>query len=156
LLLDAAPELLPEDAYEAWLQPHAAAFREWRAQVVLDIAGKQAAAGEPQKAVVLLTPIVAADPLNEPALRALMHALDASGRRSEALVAYERLRAELMAQLGSDPEPQTRSLFRAMLGDPSGTPSGRRARDIPGQRPPGNLPAAVSSLVGRAHELDEV
>ncbi|HET6877645.1 MAG TPA: BTAD domain-containing putative transcriptional regulator [Jatrophihabitans sp.] len=156
LLHDSAPELLPEDAYEPWLQPHVIAFRAWRTQLALDVANKQTEAGAGEKAVVLLTPITETDRLNEPAVRALMRALTASGRRSEALLAYERLRAELREQLGSDPEPQTRALFRDVLtGSSDEQPGGGRAGVLTHQ-PAGNLPAPMSSLVGRAPELDDV
>jgi predicted ATPase/DNA-binding SARP family transcriptional activator len=156
LLHASPPDLLPEDAYEPWLQPYAAAFREWRTKVVLDVADRQTEAGAAERSVVLLTPVTAADRLNEPAARALMRALTASGRRSEALVAYERLRTELREQLGADPEPETRVLFRELLTGPAGQAPSAAGPVVPAQRPVGNLPAPVSSVVGRGRELDEV
>lgn len=153
LLQDSSAELLPEDAYEPWLQPHVAAFRAWRTEVVLEVAGQQVAAGAGEKAVVLLTPVVVAEPLNEPAVRALMQALAASGRRSEALMVYERTRGKLQEELASDPEADTRALFRQLLTGPSPGPV---TAVVPSQGPAGNLPAPMSSLVGRGRELAEV
>src|SRR4051794_28326144 len=107
LLLDAQGELLPEDRYEAWAAPHVAQFQEWRTQVAMSLVDADLASGEPGRAVVLLGPVLAADPLHEPATRAMMRALGASGRRSEALLLYERLRTTLRDELGAEPEPQT-------------------------------------------------
>ena len=155
LLHDAPAELLPEDAYESWLQPHSIAYREWRTQAVMRLVEAQIANGEPHGAVVLLSPVVASDPLNEPATRALMSALVASGRRSDALLVYEQLKQRLSDELGADPEPQTRAVFRELLTAAGDGSPGYTTSVIPSQQPGGNLPAPVSPLVGRARELDE-
>jgi predicted ATPase/DNA-binding SARP family transcriptional activator len=152
LLHESPGELLPEDAYEPWLHSHAAAFQAWRAQLVMDVAEAQLGSGEADRAVVLLAPVVGVDPLNEPASRAMMRALAGSGRRSEALMVYERLRDELQDKLASEPEATTRELFRDLLTDDDGS---RPPVAIPAQRTIGDLPAPVSSLVGRTRELVE-
>ncbi|MGZ4618437.1 MAG: AfsR/SARP family transcriptional regulator, partial [Frankiaceae bacterium] len=158
------PELLPEDAYEPWAQEHADALREWHLRVVLDVldvldvvdvVDAEAAGPHPGTAVALLAPVVSANPLNEPAHRAMMRALAWSGRRSEALIVFERLREVLARELAADPEPQTRRLYQELL---AGGPQGRQAN---GPRPvaqpagPVRLPAAVTPLLGRARELAE-
>ena len=48
-----------------------------------------------------------------------MTALAASGRRSEALLVFERLRTALRDELGADPEPPTRALFHQLLTQPA-------------------------------------
>jgi len=143
-------ELLPEDEYESWAQPHVRAFREWRARMTMDVTDTLLDAGDAAAVIGLVTPIVAVEPLNEPAHRALMRALAAAGRRSEALVGYERLRAVLRDELGADPEPQTRALFRSLLTAPPAQPL-----EIPAQRRSSDLPARLTALVGRDRELRE-
>jgi predicted ATPase/DNA-binding SARP family transcriptional activator len=152
LLRDSPAELLPEDAYEPWMQTHIAAFREWRTQLVMDMAEAHLNNAEADQAVVLLSPVVAADPLHEPAVRALMRALAEIGRRSEALQVYERLRDVLQDELGADPEPSTRQLFSGLLQAGAQGPPVR----LPAPRAGGNLPAPVTALVGRFRELSEI
>ena len=152
LLRESPAELLPEDAYEPWAQPYITAFREWRTQLVMQVADAHLTSAEADRAVVLLTPVVSADPLHEPATRTLMQALAESGRRTEALQVYERLRDVLQDELGSDPEPATRQIFQDLLrAGVDATPM-----RLPAPRATGNLPAAVAELVGRSRELPEI
>src|SRR4051794_34709329 len=148
LLEAAAVDLLPEDAYEPWAQQHVIAYREWRNQLVMHVVELDLDDNHPELAVTLLAPVVAAEPLHEPAQRALMTALSASGRRSEALLVYERLRSALRDELGADPEPPTRALFHQLLTQPA-------SPTIPAQRRTGSLPARVMPLIGRERELTE-
>src|SRR4051794_25011290 len=150
-LRDRPGELLAEDAYEPWVEEAAGSYRARRLQLVMDVVDAQIADGSAESAVVLLAPVVAADPLNEPAQRAMMRALAAAGRRSEALVAYERLADLLQEELGSDPEPETKQLFRNLLSAES-VPA---PVSVPAQRAVGNLPAPMSTLIGRGRELAE-
>jgi len=149
LLEAASVELLPDDGYEPWAQQHVIAYREWRNQLVMHIVELDLDGNHPDLAVTLLAPVVSAEPLHEPAHRALMTALAASGRRSDALVVFERLRTALHDELGADPEPATRALFRQLLTQPA-SPA------IPAQRRADNsLPARVLPLIGRERELTE-
>jgi predicted ATPase/DNA-binding SARP family transcriptional activator len=141
-------ELLPDDPYEPWAQPHARLFREWRNQLVMRLVDMKLTDQQPEVGVALLAPVVAAEPLHEPAQRAMMTALAAAGRRSEALLVFERLRTALQEELAADPEPQTRQLFRELL-----TQSGPIV--VPAPRSPDTLPASVTSLIGRDRELAE-
>ena len=152
LLRESPAELLPEDAYEPWAQPYITAFREWRTQLVMQVADAHLTSAEADRAVVLLAPVVSADPLHEPATRALMQALAESGRRTEALQAYERLRDVLLDELGSDPEPATRQIFQDLLRSGADATS----MQVPAPRATGNLPAPVAELVGRSRELSEI
>ncbi|MFL6136315.1 MAG: ATP-binding protein [Frankiaceae bacterium] len=144
-------DLLPEDVYEPWAQACLSGFREWRSRVVMDLVEARLQADDPELAVSLLAPVVSADPLHEPAQRSMMRALSAAGRRSEALLVFERLRRALRDELAADPEPETRQLLRALLADQSGA----AAAEIPRPRDGGNLPAPVTRMVGRDRELAE-
>ena len=59
--------------------------------------------------------VTAADPFHEGAYRTLMTALAASGRRYDALAAFDRLREVLTEEYAADPEPATRRLYRDLL-----------------------------------------
>ncbi len=87
-----------------------------------------------------LTDMVAADPLRERLVAALMRALAAAGRDTEALLAYERAREALADALGADPAPELSAVHVALLRGELG----RRAEDRKT-----NLRAELTSFVGR-------
>ncbi|MEV6611049.1 BTAD domain-containing putative transcriptional regulator [Kutzneria sp. NPDC051319] len=85
--------------------------------------------------------LAAAQPLREGLQARLMLALTAKGRQADALTAYDRVRKLLADQLGVDPGPELREAHLRALR----TPSTRS-----------NLPARLTSFVGRDLELDQV
>jgi predicted ATPase/DNA-binding SARP family transcriptional activator len=88
-----------------------------------------------------LTDLVAAHPVRERLAAALMRALVAAGRGSEALLVYQRTREALADALGVDPSPELSALHVALLrGD-----VGRRQEE---ERHT-NLRAELTSFVGR-------
>jgi DNA-binding SARP family transcriptional activator len=101
-----------------------------------------------------LEALVAEYPLRERLRGLQMRALYAAGRQAEALATYEDMRVQLRDELGVDPSPELARLFKAILNqDPELT--------VPGvvrvaARPRTNLPAPVSSLVGRSQAAAEV
>ncbi|SDO69721.1 Predicted ATPase [Nakamurella panacisegetis] len=85
-------------------------------------------------------------PVRERLTAQLMRALYRTGRQSDALDAYRRLRARLVEDLGVEPSPQTQEVHRQVLVHdralaPSRAPTG------------GNLPRRPTSFVGRDTEL---
>ena len=65
--------------------------------------------------VTELTDVVAAHPLRERLVAALMRALVATGRDAEALLVYQRTREALADALGVDPSPELSALHVALL-----------------------------------------
>jgi predicted ATPase len=105
----------------------------------------------------LLQRALTMDSLNERAVRGLMRRLAAAGRHSEALTRYERLRDDLRAAYGTDPDPETRRLYRDLLT------GGRDAESPPQADQPSqpdvrrhNLAPALTSFVGRDREMSDV
>jgi predicted ATPase/DNA-binding SARP family transcriptional activator len=99
--------------------------------------------------VAELKALVAAHPLRERLRVLLVRALDADGRQAEALTAYEDARRLLADQLGADPGPELQDAHLAVL----------RGRKVPQRlraRPRGNLPAPLTSFVGRAEEQTRI
>ena len=103
------------------------------------------------EAIAELAELVTAYPLREPLVGQLMLALHRSGRRAEALAAYQRLRARLADELGLDPGTELQQLHIAILRDDTGTPAPVDTPTAPRQ-----LPAAARHFVGRAAELKEL
>jgi predicted ATPase/DNA-binding SARP family transcriptional activator len=144
-----AGELLPEDRFEDW----AAGPRDELRQLYCDLLVAQAAAriraGRAGEAAESLRRAVEADPRHEPATRAYMRLLAEQGRRSDALALYERLRHELAETFGTDPDPDSRRLFRELLAD--------SVEAAPAARPSaGNLAPAMTTFVGRERQVTEV
>ncbi|HET6744107.1 MAG TPA: BTAD domain-containing putative transcriptional regulator [Kribbella sp.] len=71
--------------------------------------------GNGAELVTELTDLVAAHPVRERLVAALMRALVASGRDTEALRVYERTRERLADELGVDPSPELAALLVALL-----------------------------------------
>ncbi|WP_433285836.1 BTAD domain-containing putative transcriptional regulator [Micromonospora sp. CA-244673] len=109
-----------------------------------------------------LRELVAAHPLRERLTGLLIRALHRAGHPAEALAEYERLRAILTDTLGTDPGPELAALHLEVLrGEPAAAPvrADRPAPADPGgpSRPArGNLPATLTSFVGREEEVARV
>src|SRR4051794_5691837 len=160
-------ELLPEDRYEAWAAERRDALGEAHMGLLLEFAACLTASGDAGAAIEVLEQAVVLDPLQEEAQRALMRSFAVAGRRQQALAQYHRLRAALRRELEADPDPQTASLYRALLrGDAPDGPGEEPGRHAPLEprslRAPlsvplrHNLTTALTSFVGRERELTEV
>jgi predicted ATPase/DNA-binding SARP family transcriptional activator len=99
-------------------------------------------AGASAELVAELSALIADQPLREKPANLLIRTLAELGRPAEALRAYEHLRATLADQLGTDPSSETAELHLSIL---RGT-----------KRPRSNLPAALTSFVGREEPLREL
>ncbi|HEY1179904.1 MAG TPA: BTAD domain-containing putative transcriptional regulator, partial [Phytomonospora sp.] len=97
--------------------------------------------------VTELTDLVAANPVRERLVAALMRALVASGRDSEALLVYQRTSELLADELGVDPSPELSALHVALLrGELGGREENRKT----------NLRAELTSYIGRDADLAAV
>ena len=120
--------------------------------------------------VAELEGLMAANPTRETLAALLMRALAVDGRRGAALQVYERTRERLADELGADPSPRLAALHVELLraDGPGAAPAlppraatGAAARatgeaDDCSARPHGNLPAALTSFIGRESDLGEV
>lgn len=86
-----------------------------------------------------------AEPWREEAQRQLIAALASSGQRSAALAQYAACRRILAEELGVEPETETRLLYEQI-----------RNGNYPPAAPPHNLPAPLTSFIGRAAELEQI
>jgi predicted ATPase/DNA-binding SARP family transcriptional activator len=163
-------DLLPEDRFEPWAVRRREELRELLCELLVDLAARVAAAadagrpgdgpagagGYEAEAVAALQRALAIDGLHEGAVRGLMRRLAAAGRRPQALARYERLRDDLRANYGSDPDPRTRRLYRDLLTDDRGDADGRTGRPPRPGPPRHNLAPPLTSFVGRQREIAEV
>ncbi|MCG5218616.1 BTAD domain-containing putative transcriptional regulator [Streptosporangium soli] len=121
---------------------------EDRAELRLTLGEHALLAGE-------LGDLLAEHPLRERLRAAHMRALYRSGRQSEALDSYERLRVLLADELGLDPSADLVALHQAILTqDPAlAAPA---VPESPPARPATNLPAPLTDLVGRDDAVAEI
>ena len=131
-------ELLPEDRFEIWAEAPRAALADLHSRLCLELADLQ----EPADAPATLQRALAADPLHEPAHRALMRVYERLGRRQDALAQYHRLRSVLRRGHEAVPAAETRALYRELLAEDPGDALA-----------PQGLPEELTSFVGREQEL---
>ncbi len=103
--------------------------------------------GHGAELVTELTDVVAAHPVRERLVAALMRALVAAGRNTDALLVYQRTREALAEALGVDPSPELSALHVALLRGELG----RREEDRKT-----NLRAELTSFVGKDADVAAV
>ncbi|HEY3810264.1 MAG TPA: AAA family ATPase, partial [Acidimicrobiales bacterium] len=109
-------------------------------------AAAAAAAGDWNSAADLAKEVLAADPYDEVALRALMDALARSGRPASALAVYAETRTRLAEDLGLSPSAPTETLHDAILLD-----------ELPGGGPrPSTAVTGTEELPGRAQAIGDL
>ncbi|HEY7485736.1 MAG TPA: BTAD domain-containing putative transcriptional regulator [Streptosporangiaceae bacterium] len=113
------------------------------------------ALGRHDLVIAELRDLVRHHPLRETLWEHLMVALYRGGQQAAALETYDQVRRRLAEELGADPSPPLRRLHAAILRHdatldlPTGDGLGHDA-------PPNNLPAPLTSFIGRETELAEL
>jgi DNA-binding SARP family transcriptional activator/tetratricopeptide (TPR) repeat protein len=151
------------------LVAEAARLTECRLTEYEELFDADLAAGHGGDLVPELATLCAEHPLRERFTGQLILALYRGGRQSEALAAYQRLRAGLSDALGIDPSPELQALHAAVLrqdpglGGPPAAGAGPDGGPGPGGRPvpgavgrPAQLPPAVHGFTGRYDSLAEL
>ena len=123
------------------------------------------AAGEGSAAIRYFRRAVQADPFRETTQRALIQSLAATGDYGAAVQAYRDLRLLLRRELNTDPDPETSALFQHIRSKARqqtqiyptlpDTPSSDLP-DSPPSSPLRRLPCALTTLVGRSSEMEQV
>jgi predicted ATPase/DNA-binding SARP family transcriptional activator len=132
-------------ADEPFARAEAARLDELRLGALEDRIEADLQLGRHGDVVAELERLVDGEPLRERLWRQLMIALYRCDRQAEALAAYRRIRALLADELGLEPGAGLKDLEQAILR--------HELRPAPGPEKPHNLPAQLTSFVGREHEL---
>jgi len=165
-------EYLPDDHYADWAIARREELSSSHREVLFHLATLSGGTGEREGARRALRALLASDPCHEEGARLLMRLLADDGSRGEALRVYDVLARALRDDLGVEPTPETLAL-RAALARPAPvapvapTPptmpatesvaaSVAPASGAPPTETRGNLPAALTSFVGRGRELAAV
>jgi DNA-binding SARP family transcriptional activator len=139
------------EPFEEWLLAERERLRELALEALARLLAHRQRAGEHEAAVQTALRLLTLDPLQEPVHRTLMRLYARLGRRGAALRQYQACVDVLRKELGLEPEPRTRRLYRLILR--RAAPEGTRSYVVDhGILAPGVLPAGLP-LVGRAAEL---
>ncbi len=158
--LEQAVELYSGDFLHEFFVPDCPAFEEWALfkretlrRQALDalhtLAVWRERLGEWAPAERYARRQLALEPWRELAHQQLMRLLAANGERTAALTQYETCRRILSQELAVEPGAETTALYEAIRDETGPSP-------LPLPPSPHNLPAPLSSFVGRERELAEV
>ena len=152
-----AGDLLLEDRYEDWAEGRREALRQLYLALFNELAGLYEGREEHALAIEVLRKATAEEPALEEAHASLMRLHALSGMPGSALAQYERLRDALQRGIGIRPTETTRRLRnekaagRLLPRPPAGS-----AQPVPFDPSKHNLPAPMTSFVGREREMVEV
>jgi DNA-binding SARP family transcriptional activator len=151
-------DLLPEDRYEDWTIGPREQLRNTYVALLVKSARFYEARGEFEQAIEALQSVIAADIVNEEAHVGLMRLYALAEQRHQALRQYGLLQEVLKRELDAEPEETAQHLYQEI-----------QAGRFPVERPwieqlshessaarDHNLPAQLTSFVGREGEIAEV
>ena len=124
---------LPEQGFEEWLRAERERLRILAIKSLSALLAHFAATDAVERAIEAGSRLLAIDPVNEPAHRAMMSLYARHGRRSDAMRQYQACCEALMRELGIRPEASTEALHRELQQPGSAAPASP-AQDSSGQR----------------------
>jgi predicted ATPase/DNA-binding SARP family transcriptional activator/Tfp pilus assembly protein PilF len=171
------PDSVP---YEEWLAATREQYKRQMLQCLRQLAELYESRGEYEGGLVYANRQIEEEPWREEGHQQVMRLLALSGRRTSALVQYEKCRQVLKAELGIEPGTETKALAKAIREEdlaeikekgPALAEDRRRAFSLAEPTPPPpeanplvaaepkqkhNLPIQRTTLVGRVHEVRQV
>jgi predicted ATPase/DNA-binding SARP family transcriptional activator/DNA-binding CsgD family transcriptional regulator len=147
-------DLLPDDLYEDWVANRREGARLLHLALLLELAMLEEQSEQPGRAIEVLQRALTNDPVCEEAHAGLMRLYARSGQRHQALRQYEQLQHALREELDAEPDETCRQLYEQILTGTLPGPVGRSVGVTSLRRH--NLPAALTSFIGREHEIEEV
>jgi len=150
--------VVKEAAFTEWLQVERERLRETALTALARLLELQARGGATEPGIRSAVRLLSLDPLQEAVHRTLMRLYERQGRRAAALRQYQTCVAVLQRELGVEPEPATKKLYRETLQQARSTtpvvvapvaarpPHASARASIP-------LPSPETPLVGRESEM---
>jgi DNA-binding SARP family transcriptional activator/predicted ATPase len=148
-----------EPLFEQWLVGERERLREMALGSLARLLALQTRDARADRAIRTAVRLVALDPLQEFAHRALMGLYARQGRRAAALKQYQVCVAALRREVGTEPEAETKTLYRDLLRSAGeGEVASRAPADRQPRRPAiheaaPDLPAPETPLFGREEDL---
>lgn len=143
---------LGEPAFEDWLASERERLHEVATGALLRLLKREEAQKATDGVIAASLRLLGLDPTQEDAHRALMRAYASQGRRAAALRQYQICIDALQRELQTEPDPETKALYLALLRQPM---SLTRAAAVPVTAPARPKDAGIASLplAGRDAEL---
>jgi predicted ATPase/DNA-binding SARP family transcriptional activator len=138
-------DYLPDDPYDEWALGQREVLLQSYLRLLLHAADCCRIAGESEEAIGYLHAALAADRCQEDAALALMRLHAAEGRPGAALRVYRQLDDAMRDELGLRPNSTLQVLAKQLHGQRETAP--------PPPAQPTNLPAALTSFIGRQREI---
>jgi predicted ATPase/DNA-binding SARP family transcriptional activator len=157
LLADFVLDDCPE--FEQWLEATREHWRQRTTQILQRLVEHHYHAGSYTEGITYAGRLIAIDPLQEAAHRAMMRLLVANGQRNAALAQYELCRRMLDEELGIEPESATVALYEQIRdGVELAALAAGRPPALPTRSPASALrfPRPATSFIGRGRELEQV
>lgn len=144
-------DLLPE-LYDDWLLPERARFQALYTTAVKQLVSRERARGDLLQAIAYTRQLLTRDPLQEDVVRELMTMQHEHGDRAGAMKLYQQFVQRLQEELDVAPMPETTAVYEAIrTGGPTATHTASQPTAVPH-----NLPAQLTSFVGRHDELQQI
>ena len=113
---------LKESAFDRWLVEQRERLRAAALDVLAKLLAQKQKAGRTEGAIETATRLLALDPTQETAHRALMRLHVGQGRRTAALRQYQHCVTVLRRELDVEPEADTKALYQEILKERGGRP----------------------------------
>jgi predicted ATPase/DNA-binding SARP family transcriptional activator len=140
--------------FDEWSLAKADDLRNKHTQALTLLAEDYCLLGESDAAMQYARRLVTLDPLNESAHRLLMQIYSQVGQHNAALKQYQSFEETLRRELGIDPKPETRALYKQIRkGDITQIHVGSKRETV---TPQNNLPRQLTSFIGREQQQTEI
>lgn len=107
-------DYMADDLYADWCAMERERLREIYLTALEKLASLQAEAGSCEKAIIFCRKALSLEPCRESIHRSLMSYLHRAGRRDEAVAQFNACARILERELGVEPAPETREIFRML------------------------------------------
>ena len=140
-------DLLIEEIYEEWTISHRDHFKDLYLDTLEHLALCHSHMGEYEEAIACCDRVIEAVPTRERAFRSKMRYEYLTGHQDEALAAYAKCADALREAYAEEPSEATEALYIQI----------KQGKVVaPKRHIESNIPAEVTSFVGRSHELNEI
>jgi predicted ATPase/DNA-binding SARP family transcriptional activator/Tfp pilus assembly protein PilF len=148
---------LLQDLYDDWLTPERERLRALYQTTLARLMARERDSGDLIQAMFYARQLLSHDPTREDVMRDYLLMRYQSGDRAGAMELYQQFKARLAEELGVAPMPETTAVFEQIAtGQVAGRTVSPPSTIQPATPPPHNLPARLTSFVGRQAELAEI
>ena len=140
--------------FNEWAYAESEELRRKLAAALTTLSNDYCGVGKAEKAIPHARRLISLDPLNESSHRQLMEVYIQAGQHSAALKQYQTCEQILRKELNLDPQPETRALYKKIRQREGKPPEVKRQTEY--ITPQHNLPAPLSTFIGREQERVEI